>query len=113
MIMFEFFRGGIYSEEDAKTVIVQILNAVAFCHLQGIVHRDLKPEVLLLLSQKIESRQPQMTHSYFFMFNYDEDSLVAEFSFHNKEEDSILKVIDFGLSEYVNPGHQNLQLFKP
>lgn len=84
MIMFEFFRGGIYSEEDAKTVIVQILNAVAFCHLQGIVHRDLKPEVLLLLSQKIESRQPQMTHSYFFMFNYDEDSLVAEFSFHNK-----------------------------
>ncbi|CAK9319705.1 unnamed protein product [Citrullus colocynthis] len=63
-------RGGIYSEEDAKTVIVQILNAVAFCHLQGIVHRDLKPE---------------------------------NFLFTTREEDSILKVIDFGLSEYVNP----------
>lgn len=40
-----FFRGGKYSEDDAKGVLVQILNVVAFCHLQGVVHRDLKPEV--------------------------------------------------------------------
>lgn len=39
------FRGGKYTEEDAKTVMIQILNVVAFCHLQGVVHRDLKPEV--------------------------------------------------------------------
>lgn len=32
-------------EEDAKTIVVQILSVVAFCHLQGVVHRDLKPEV--------------------------------------------------------------------
>lgn len=38
-------RGGKYSEDDAKAVMVQILNVVAFCHLQGVVHRDLKPEV--------------------------------------------------------------------
>ena len=38
-------RGGKYSEEDAKVVIIQILNVVSFCHLQGVVHRDLKPEV--------------------------------------------------------------------
>lgn len=44
MIYF-FFRGGKYSEDDAKAVMVQILNVVAFCHLQGVVHRDLKPEV--------------------------------------------------------------------
>ena len=25
--------------------MTQILNVVAFCHLQGVVHRDLKPEV--------------------------------------------------------------------
>ncbi|KAJ8621702.1 hypothetical protein MRB53_030231 [Persea americana] len=37
-------RGGKYSEEEAKVVIVQILNVVSFCHLQGVVHRDLKPE---------------------------------------------------------------------
>ncbi|KAK4769182.1 hypothetical protein SAY86_027332 [Trapa natans] len=40
-------RGGKYSEEDAKVVMVQILTAVAFCHLQGVVHRDLKPENFL------------------------------------------------------------------
>ena len=38
-------RGGKYSEDDAKAVMVQILSVVAFCHLQGVVHRDLKPEV--------------------------------------------------------------------
>ncbi|KAG6476920.1 hypothetical protein ZIOFF_066168 [Zingiber officinale] len=43
-------RGGKYSEEDAKTVIVQILSAVSFCHLQGVVHRDLKPENFLFTS---------------------------------------------------------------
>jgi len=40
-----FYRGGKYSENDAKPVIIQILNVVAFCHFQGVVHRDLKPEV--------------------------------------------------------------------
>ncbi|XP_020578892.1 CDPK-related kinase 5-like [Phalaenopsis equestris] len=49
-------RGGKYSEEDAKTVMVQILKVVAFCHLQGVVHRDLKPENFLFTS-KVESSQ--------------------------------------------------------
>ncbi|PKA53481.1 CDPK-related kinase 3 [Apostasia shenzhenica] len=40
-------RGGRYTEEDAKEIVVQILSAVAFCHLQGVVHRDLKPENFL------------------------------------------------------------------
>lgn len=39
-------RGGKYTEDDAKAVMIQILNVVAFCHLQGVVHRDLKPEVI-------------------------------------------------------------------
>ncbi|WRX23325.1 Protein kinase domain - like 10 [Theobroma cacao] len=63
-------RGGKYSEEDAKTVVVQILSVVAFCHLQGVVHRDLKPE---------------------------------NFLFTSKQENSPLKAIDFGLSDYVKP----------
>ncbi|XP_020223434.1 probable terpene synthase 3 [Cajanus cajan] len=37
-------RGGRYPEDDAKAILVQILDVVAFCHLQGVVHRDLKPE---------------------------------------------------------------------
>ncbi|XP_078433052.1 CDPK-related kinase [Wolffia australiana] len=63
-------RGGKYSEDDAKAVIVQILSVVAFCHLQGVVHRDLKPE---------------------------------NFLFATKEENSVLKAIDFGLSDFVKP----------
>ncbi|KNA08410.1 hypothetical protein SOVF_162870 [Spinacia oleracea] len=63
-------RGGKYSEDDAKAVLIQILNVVSFCHLQGVVHRDLKPENFLFMS---------------------------------KDEDSSLKAIDFGLSDFVKP----------
>ncbi|XP_014510610.1 CDPK-related kinase 5 [Vigna radiata var. radiata] len=63
-------RGGKYTEDDAKAVMIQILNVVAFCHLQGVVHRDLKPE---------------------------------NFLFTSKEENSELKAIDFGLSDFVKP----------
>ncbi|XP_010558347.1 PREDICTED: CDPK-related kinase 5-like [Tarenaya hassleriana] len=63
-------RGGKYTEEDAKAVMIQIFNVVAYCHLQGVVHRDLKPENFLFMS---------------------------------KEENSQLKAIDFGLSDYVRP----------
>lgn len=66
-------RGGRYAEEDAKGIVVQILSAVAFCHLQGVVHRDLKPE---------------------------------NFLFATKDDDAGLKVIDFGLSDYVRPDHR-------
>ncbi|KAL3525717.1 hypothetical protein ACH5RR_014089 [Cinchona calisaya] len=63
-------RGGKYGEDDAKAVMIQILNIVAFCHLQGVVHRDLKPE---------------------------------NFLFTSKDENSQLKAIDFGLSDFVKP----------
>ncbi|KAL0450311.1 UNVERIFIED_CONTAM: CDPK-related kinase [Sesamum latifolium] len=66
----DLVMGGKYTEEDAKTVMIQILNVVAFCHLQGVVHRDLKPE---------------------------------NFLFTSKEENSLLKAIDFGLSDFVKP----------
>lgn len=63
-------RGGKFSEEDAKAVMVQILSVTAYCHLQGVVHRDLKPE---------------------------------NFLYTSKDENSPLKAIDFGLSDYVKP----------
>lgn len=63
-------RGGRYAEEDAKTIVLQILNVVAFCHLQGVVHRDLKPE---------------------------------NFLFATRDEDTPLKIIDFGLSDFSRP----------
>ncbi|PIN04008.1 Ca2+/calmodulin-dependent protein kinase, EF-Hand protein superfamily [Handroanthus impetiginosus] len=63
-------RGGRYTEEDAKNIVVQMLSVVAFCHLQGVVHRDLKPE---------------------------------NFLFATKDEDASMKVIDFGLSDFIRP----------
>ena len=53
------FRGGKYSEDDAKAVLTQILNVVAFCHLQGVVHRDLKPEVKPQLSSFLGLSNPK------------------------------------------------------
>ncbi|KAF8722383.1 hypothetical protein HU200_022493 [Digitaria exilis] len=63
-------RGGRYNEGDAKIIVEQILNVVAFCHLQGVVHRDLKPE---------------------------------NFLFSTKDERSPMKIIDFGLSDFIKP----------
>ncbi|XP_042433738.1 CDPK-related kinase 3-like isoform X3 [Zingiber officinale] len=63
-------RGGRYTEEDAKVIIVQILSVVAFCHLQGVVHRDLKPE---------------------------------NFLFAANDEHADMKLIDFGLSDFIKP----------
>lgn len=63
-------RGGRYTEEDAKVIILQILSVVAFCHLQGVVHRDLKPE---------------------------------NFLFTTRDESAPMKLIDFGLSDFIRP----------
>ncbi|XP_020583121.1 CDPK-related kinase 3-like isoform X3 [Phalaenopsis equestris] len=63
-------RGGRYTEEDAKAIVLQILSVVAFCHLQGVVHRDLKPE---------------------------------NFLFSTREENAPMKMIDFGLSDFIRP----------
>lgn len=41
-------KRGSFTEEDACTVIKQVLSATAYLHSNGIAHRDLKPENLLL-----------------------------------------------------------------
>ncbi|KAI2465909.1 kinase-like protein [Annulohypoxylon bovei var. microspora] len=38
---------GVFTEQDAKLVILQIVNAVKYLHEGGIAHRDLKPENVL------------------------------------------------------------------
>ena len=44
----EIVKRGSFTEEDACTVIKQVLSATAYLHANGIAHRDLKPENLLL-----------------------------------------------------------------
>ncbi|KAG6472547.1 hypothetical protein ZIOFF_070013 [Zingiber officinale] len=74
-----FSRGGRYSEEDAKAMVIQIQSVIAFCHLQGVVHCDLKPE-------------EQLRH----------------FLFTTRDENAQMKLIDFGLSNFVKPGEHCL-----
>ncbi|XP_042472442.1 CDPK-related kinase 3-like [Zingiber officinale] len=69
-------RGGRYSEEDAKAIVIQILSVITFCHLQGVLHRDLKPE---------------------------------NFLFTTRDENAQMKLIDFGLFDFVKLG--SLQIF--
>lgn len=40
-----------YCESDAKLLVKNVLEAVAFIHSKGIMHRDLKPENILLVSK--------------------------------------------------------------
>jgi serine/threonine protein kinase len=60
-LIMEYFEGleiddylksviGIFPEEKAKPVMIQILRALDFAHKQGIVHRDIKPSNILINS---------------------------------------------------------------
>ena len=66
-------KGKMYSEKQASEIILQILSAINYCHKNGICHRDLKPENILLLNKENENGE------------------------NNK-----IKIIDFGLSQYIS-----------
>lgn len=42
---------GNFSEEDARKIFIQIMEAVSYCHSHSIAHRDLKPENFLFLKK--------------------------------------------------------------
>jgi calcium/calmodulin-dependent protein kinase I len=44
---------GEYSEDEAKLIVLQIINAVEYLHKNGIAHRDLKPENILCGTKEI------------------------------------------------------------
>ncbi|KAJ3113943.1 hypothetical protein HK100_001837, partial [Physocladia obscura] len=42
----------VLSEDEARKMFRQLINAIHYCHANGIVHRDLKPENILLDAQR-------------------------------------------------------------
>jgi len=49
-------REKFFSEQIAAFAVVQILDALIYCHSKGICHRDLKPENLLYRSNSVSSK---------------------------------------------------------
>lgn len=103
---FLYFRGGKYTEEDAKAILVQILSVVSFCHVQGVVHRDLKPEVFTFEfhSNALRNWKVYCSRNYHIS-----DALLLlldqqNFLFTSGGEDADMKLIDFGLSDFIRPG---------
>lgn len=119
------YRGGRYTEEDAKVIIVQILGIVAFCHLQGVVHRDLKPEVCIMYyllhmcfciiccGSVLDSLSFCYLSESFACTIVDLSLLLTQFIwtlkqnflFTTRDENAPMKLIDFGLSDLNRPGN--------
>lgn len=106
-------RGGRYTEEEAKLIIVQILSVVSFCHLQGVVHRDLKPEVY---GEPLSPNNFLMLLMVVFLLSFSlmliELPVLQNFLFTSRREDADMKLIDFGLSDFIRPGNYHIK-FNP
>ena len=79
-------RKGTYKENDARIVIKQMLEAIAYLHDKGIAHCDLKPENFLFLED-------------------DQDKKV------NNPKSNQLLLIDFGLSKHMTNRREYLTRF--
>lgn len=47
-------KKGRLDEIEARKIIVQIINAIAYCHSSGVIHRDLKLENIMFLDDDPE-----------------------------------------------------------
>ena len=69
-----------FSERSAALIMLQILSAIRYCHEKNIVHR----------------------YKYIYIYIYYRDLKLENLLLENENEDSILKVIDFGTSKIFN-----------
>lgn len=71
-------KKGNFTEQDARQILIQIINSIMYCHQRGIIHRDLKLENVLF-------RDPPTDDDY---------------------QDLFIKVIDFGIAGVCDNGKQ-------
>jgi calcium-dependent protein kinase len=50
--LFQRLETGVFTEEQARIIFFQALEAVAYCHGERVMHRDIKPENLMFLDSK-------------------------------------------------------------
>jgi len=75
-LYYPIVQKGRLNEWEAKVVVVQVVDALAYLHEQHVIHRDLKPENILIHSS---FDTPQGTHYK-------------------------VKLVDFGLSKLIRDG---------
>lgn len=91
---------GFYTEQDASTLIKQVLDAVNYLHEMGIVHRDLKViacqqmplDLPYLSSSPIGQRDKQPVC---FSLSFQPENLL----YFSDEDESKIMISDFGLSK--------------
>ncbi|XP_003496603.1 sperm motility kinase Z-like [Cricetulus griseus] len=44
-------RAGCLKEDEARSIFVQLLSAIGYCHDEGVIHRDLKPDNVIVDEQ--------------------------------------------------------------
>jgi len=141
-LFLQFMRGGeLYArvesqgslpEAEAKAIMAQLVDAIAFCHAQGICHRDLKLENILVQGQ-VQSHVPVQPIKSLTMDGGDneaeddlyEDEDEADFLASNSrklptpasatgsEDDLPIKVllIDFGFAGVMSNGGPDNHIF--
>lgn len=79
----DIHQRGCYTEDDARVIFLQVLDAVNYLHMNGIVHRDLKVSVLDL-----------MKSICFNLFFKQPENILLE-----KKGELKIKISDFGLGK--------------
>jgi serine/threonine protein kinase len=68
-------KNGALREDEARKIMLQIINAINYCHSRGVVHRDLKLENVLFRDKITEN-----------------------------DRDLFVKIIDFGIAGVCETG---------
>lgn len=86
-LVMEYLKGGellnaickreLYTENDAKRVVVQVMSALSYLHARKVIHRDLKPENLILATRSFGSPIKLVDFGFAMVLEPGTDSVVT------------------------------------